>query len=137
MTTSTTGDVLDSNEIDVHTLSSDVDLVAALREASTHPQRGQACSWELSNLRDDLPWYQQPSLIVGLRDGHGALTWNDDPPMVPANGTNAEPVDYWIAGLHHTPMSARAELPLEQALDAVAEFMRTGQRPTCLEWVEA
>ncbi|MGI8312618.1 Imm1 family immunity protein [Saccharopolyspora hattusasensis] len=54
-----------------------------------------------------------------------------------ANGTNTEPVDYWLGGLHHTPMDAHTEVPIELVLRAIAEYVRTGERPTCVEWIPA
>ncbi|QIZ33484.1 Imm1 family immunity protein [Saccharopolyspora sp. ASAGF58] len=136
--TARTSDLLRSNDIDVRQLTPDVDLVDAIRQLSQDPELGCPWSWTLSSLRDDLPWYEQPALSVGVRDAEtGALAWQDQPPMVPANGTNTEPVDYWLGGLHHTPMDAHTELPMELVLRAVAEYVRTGERPACVEWIAA
>lgn len=134
MTAST---LLHSNDIDVRALPDGVDLVSAIQQLSQDPGLTSPWSWTLSCLRDDVPWYQQPALIVGVRNAStGALSWDDDPVLVPVTGTNTEPVDYWIAGAHHTPMEVGAEVPVLVVLEAVTEYLRTGQRPTPVEWVE-
>lgn len=33
-------------------------------------------------------------------------------------------------------MDPRTEVPIDLVLRAVAEYVRTGERPTCVEWVE-
>ena len=134
MTVTSSTCLLHTNEIDVRELPEDVDLVELIRRAQDDPELGTACSWVLSYADDEVPWYMSPALMVGVRVGTGALVWDDRLPLRPTNGTNAEPVDYWLGGPHHTPMEARTEIPGEQTLAAVAEFVRTGRRPTCVEW---
>ncbi|MDR7301004.1 Imm1 family immunity protein [Haloactinomyces albus] len=126
--------LLHTNGIDLSRLPDSIDLAALIRQAQQDPQLGSTCSWVLSFSQEGVPWYMTPALLVGVRGDVGAVAWSDEPPMVPTNGTNPEPVDYWLGGLHHTPMEPHTEIPIEQALAAVDEFVRTGQRPTCVEW---
>lgn len=127
--------LLRAPDIDVRELPSNCDLVDALRQVSRDVNRRTPWSWTLSYLREDLPWFQQPALLVGIRDAAtGALAWEDQPPLIPCGGSNPEPVDYWLAGIHHTPMSPHTEVPTHVVLHAIDEFIRTGQRPTCVNW---
>ena len=64
----------------------------------------------------------------------GALEWIDDERLVPANDMNAERATYYTVHLHDNSMPLRAELPLATVLAAAEEYVRTGQRPTCVEW---
>lgn len=77
-----------------------------------------------------------PVLRAGLNEDRGALTWWDGRTAYhPAHGSNTEDVDYWVAG-HHTPFPSGVEVPAPDVMAAVREFLTTGQRPTCVEWVE-
>lgn len=77
-----------------------------------------------------------PALSAGLRGECGMLSWWDGREGYhPAKGENTGDVDYWLAG-HHTPMPPGTEVPAADVLAAVREFLTTGQRPTCIEWVE-
>lgn len=76
-----------------------------------------------------------PGLTVGLRGAVGAVQWvARDAVLVPANGSGSR-VDYFAGGVHHETFPPGAELPVAEALTAVVEYVRTGQRPRCIEWV--
>lgn len=123
--------VLSREGFDVAELSGDFDLVAELRRVNEqHGRQGAPC-WFLYH-REEFP-----GLTVGVHGDRGALYWDDlDTPATPVHGTNAEHVDYFTGGVHHYTFPPSAELPLEHVLAAVTEFVRTGQRPTCVEWNE-
>ncbi|MCG8918767.1 Imm1 family immunity protein [Actinokineospora sp. PR83] len=53
---------------------------------------------------------------------------------VPTTGTKSTWSDYFLAGLDETSIPPHAEVPVETVYAAVAEFLVTGQRPTCVEW---
>ncbi|MEU6129382.1 Imm1 family immunity protein [Saccharopolyspora sp. NPDC047091] len=75
-----------------------------------------------------------PTLKVGLNGERGALIyWDGKTAHLPADGSNPEPADYWWAD-HHAPFPRFSEIPAEAALQVTREFLRTGQRPTCIEW---
>ncbi|MEV4731844.1 Imm1 family immunity protein [Saccharopolyspora sp. NPDC049426] len=52
-------------------------------------------------------------------------------------GRNADRVEYYTYDTHVMVMAAGAEVPLATARDALREYLRTGQRPTCVERVAA
>lgn len=126
--------VLHTEEIELDDLDPDVDLVALIEQTSKVDLQC-AWLWNITSTTDDVPWYQQPALIVGVRDeSTGALVWDDDPGFVPAQGSNTAPVDYMLGGAHHTPVDIGAEVPMSVVLDALREYLRTRQPPTCVEW---
>lgn len=115
---------------DLADLPDDVDLVAELRRVNEKYGHEGAPCWFLFN-RDEFL-----GLTVGLHGDRGALLWDDGTtPMVPAQGTKVEPVDYFTGGVHHFTFPAGAELPLEPVLNAVGEYIRTAKQPMCVEWV--
>lgn len=109
-------------------LPSDLDLVQLMRdEVDQHP--GTAPCWMISN--GDL----FPMLTVGLREGAGALMWDQGTSaLVPDGGSNTADADYFLGNRDHSPFPPGTELPTDRVLAAVAEFVQTGQRPTCIEW---
>lgn len=46
-------------------------------------------------------------------------------------------MEYYTYDTHVMVMAAGAEVPLATARDALREYLRTGQRPTCVERVAA
>ena len=80
------------------------------------------------------PDVEAPCLVVGVRGERGALEWIDDERLVPANGMKLEWATYYTVHLHDNSMPPHAELPLATVLAAAEEYVRTGQRPTCVEW---
>lgn len=46
-------------------------------------------------------------------------------------------VTYYTVHLHDNSMPPHAELPLATVLAAAKEYVRTGRRPTCVEWMPA
>lgn len=60
--------------------------------------------------------------------------WGGSGTYGPADGANKDPVDYWLGG-HHSQLGTGLELPADRALAGLREFLVTGQRPTCIEWV--
>ncbi|MBB5153507.1 hypothetical protein BJ970_001041 [Saccharopolyspora phatthalungensis] len=96
----------------------------------TKPECGIAWSFQHQ------PGDDTPTLMFGVRCETGALMWFDaTSALVPAHGTNHDHVDYFLAGAHLMVMPPGAELPIAQAHEAQREFVRTGQRPTCVDWV--
>ena len=92
----------------------------------------------------------QEPVIIGFTstDGHflgigvgGDLAavayWeSEDPPYFESVGQlRLEPVAYSFEG-HHTELAGDTHVPLEDALEAVRQFVRTGDRPTAVDWRE-
>ena len=44
---------------------------------------------------------------------------------------------YYLAGLHDTHLPPHAEVPIEIAYQALAEYLTTRERPTCVDWQPA
>lgn len=85
----------------------------------------------------DMTKRDSPVLEAGLSGEVGALHWGGhEGHYYPAAGSNVEPMDYWRAG-HHTQMPRGTEISAADVLAAVREFLSTGKRPTCVEWVAA
>lgn len=125
-------DLLTEGGADLRTLAPDTDLIGLLRAANVD-QAQQAWTFYLdpSNRR-------APSLTVGLNGRVGFVRWwNGEvtvrPSMAKLTGTY---VDYWSAG-HHFQCDAGEEVPAEYVFAAVAEFVATRQRPTCMGWHNA
>ena len=55
--------------------------------------------------------------------------------MVPAGGNYTHWVPYFSRYGHHFDVPSGAELPIATVHAALREYARTGQRPTCVEWV--
>jgi hypothetical protein len=68
----------------------------------------------------------------------GVLSWIDEDARVqfrPASGTNTEEVEYRMPGMHIAWFGVGTVVPAELVYAAVAEYLRTRERPTCVEWV--
>ncbi|HEV3362062.1 MAG TPA: Imm1 family immunity protein [Pseudonocardiaceae bacterium] len=110
-------------------------LLAALREVNgqSGADRTGGFMWlfRLGSSDDD------PTLAVGVRGEIGALAWylgNDE--LVPANGLNDDDADrYWTWFGHEFPLPRRSELPIDLVYRALAEWIGTHRRPTCVAWV--
>jgi hypothetical protein len=78
-----------------------------------------------------------PTLAVGVRGQAGALTWYaGDDELAPANGLNeAESDNYWTWFGHEAPMPPRSEMPIAEVYRALAEWISTHRRPTCVQWL--
>ncbi|WP_407676091.1 Imm1 family immunity protein [Prauserella sediminis] len=75
---------------------------------------------------------------MSAEPGKGALAFGaGDSIYVPAHGTNAEDVDYQLGGAHPGGFPPKAEIPLDDMLAVLEQFLRTNQRPTGVEWVAA
>ncbi len=117
------------DEIEIAAIRQPGDLPTVL--ATVNDQRGSSSGrvWFLVTEPD----VEAPCLVVGVRGELGALEWIDDERFVPANGVNPGWVTYYTAHLHDNSMPPRAELPLADVL-AAEEYVRTGRRPTCVDW---
>ncbi len=94
--------------------------------------------WNLAAGPTDPKSPDQVALNFGLNNNTGALEWNEgDASLVPCTGTNIEWTTYYLAGMHDTPVPPHAEVPTDIVFAALQEFLRTGERPTCLEWTES
>lgn len=125
-----TADVLNEITIDIDQVPEGTNLVALIGTAARDAEPDWGTSWVLTATGG------MPQLVVGVRGERGALAWYEPAETVPAHGLNHEPADYSLADMHHTPMPPGSELPIAEVLTAVSEFIRTGQRPTCVQWRE-
>lgn len=131
MTSTELASLLARDEIEIAALRQPGDLTRVL--TSVNDQRGSSSGrvWFLVTEPD----VEAPCLVVGVRGELGALEWIGDERFVPANGVNSEWATYYTVHLHDNSMPPRAELPLATVFAAAEEYVRTGQRPTCVEWI--
>jgi hypothetical protein len=119
------------DEIEITAIRQPGDLVRALTTANDQRGSSSGRAWFLVTESD----VEAPCLVVGVRGEVGALEWIDDERFVPANGLNPQWSAYYTVHLHDNSMPPSAELPLATVLAAAEEYVRTGQRPTCVEWM--
>lgn len=132
MTTAQHPHVRDRDRVNVSDYADD-ELIRQLRDANQH-RAGQPGGflWFFHRAPDD----NSCALHAGVRDDLGVLQWfdNDGGSIFLPGGSNVEDADYFSTFGHHFPMDPGTEVPVEMVFSAVAEFARTGQRPTCVEW---
>ena len=105
------------------------EVIAALQRAAVEQPR------QLWRFYADISDRSAPTLTIGLRDDRGALSFYDGRISYrPAVGLNAEPEDYWWAG-HYSPAAEYSEIPVDDALLAVREFLNRCIQPTSVDWV--
>lgn len=119
-----------TNEFEIAAIRHPGDLTTVL--TTVNDQRGSSSGrvWFLVSESD----VEAPFLVVGVRGEVGALEWIDNERFVPANGVNPEWTTYYTVYLHDNSMPPHAELPLAEVLAAAEEYVRTGRRPTCVDW---
>ncbi|MBK1784454.1 Imm1 family immunity protein [Prauserella cavernicola] len=132
-------DLLDLTGFRVEDVPDATQFVAHVREFAAQ-DRDAAHFWVIAAGPTDVRHDDHVELEFGVSNepGIGALTFGQrDDQYVPAIGTNDEEVSYQLAGLHPSYLPAKAEVPLDDMLAALAQFIRTHQRPTSIEWVPA
>lgn len=83
---------------------------------------------------------EQPGLKVmrfGVRGDRGWVEWyHGQENLIPAEGgLNEDWVDYWTWFSYEAGSAPPgSELPFDQVCDLLAEFVRTAERPTSIEW---
>lgn len=108
----------------------------SLTTSKCAPRQKPECglTWFFVPARGDL-FDTSPSRALGVRGDVGALMWfTATHEFVPATGSNVDTTDYFVADGHHFGMPPGAELPIEQVRAALREYVRTGERPACVEW---
>lgn len=124
-------ELLTDGGIDVRDLPDGFDVIGTLRQANAQRPK-QAWTFYL-----DVEDRRAPTLSVGIDGTRGVLTWWDgSTSWRPAHGANTEPVDYWRAG-HHSQVRAGHEIPADDVLSALREFLATRNRPACVEWIQS
>lgn len=121
------------DEIEIATIRQPGDLTTALTSANDQCGSFSGRVWFLVTEPD----VEAPCLAVGVRGAMGALEWIDEERLVPVGGLNSEWATYYTVHLHDNSMPPHAELPLAAVLAAAEEYIRTGQRPTCINWMPA
>lgn len=120
---------LEQVTISVAELTDDVDLVALLQQESESSADQHHC-WTLLGT--------QVSMVVGVAGELGVLAWYGpdavDGMEVSSGGSNSEPIDYLLGGLYPQPFPSGCEIPVDQALNAVREFVVTGTKPRSVAW---
>jgi len=72
---------------------------------------------------------------ISTQPGTGALTFGTgDTIYVPTHGTNDDDVDYQLGGAHPGGFPPKAEVPLDDMLSALEEFIKDKRRPTNVTW---
>jgi hypothetical protein len=114
------------------------DLVRAL--LARYPELPAA--WAIGNGEFD-PKYGIPltNLQFGITAGTetGVLSWIDEAARTefrPAGGTNTEEVEYRMPGMHIAWFDVGTVVPAGTVYAAVEEYLRTRERPTCVDWVQ-
>ncbi|MGQ0841142.1 Imm1 family immunity protein [Actinokineospora sp.] len=129
--------VLDAGFLHIDDIPSDVDLVAELQAIHTEGVE-IPWIWNLAIGPDDPTSEEQSALSFGINNATGALQWSEgDNVFVPAAGTNPEWAIYYIAGMHDAPVPPHAEVHPDTVFAALAEFLQTRARPTCVDWTDA
>jgi Immunity protein Imm1 len=130
MMTSAPVDLLGEGGADLRDLPADLDLIGLLRAADRDHPCGQSWTFYL-----DASDHRAPTLSVGLRGQLGTLSWWDGTTqfvstMVVQTGNH---IDYVNGGFHHQ-VDAGEEIPSDYVFAALAEFVATRTRPTCIRW---
>jgi hypothetical protein len=128
--------VLDGRDhLDITDLREAGPILAALREVNDEPAAAGGFVWFFPLGSSDA----DPTLAVGVRGEIGALTWYvADRTLVPVGGLNEDDADcYWTWFGHEFPMQPRSEVPIDMAYQALAEWISTHERPTCVDWMTA
>ncbi|GLZ38336.1 Imm1 family immunity protein [Actinokineospora sp. NBRC 105648] len=129
--------VTDRAYIDLESLPAGVDLV---REVRSLNEAGVEVPWMwvITEQAFDIHSKTQVMFVVGVNNAVGVLHWDaarrGD---VPKTGTNPEWIGYFLAGSHESPVPPHAEVPIDLVYQALAEFLTTRTRPTCVQWQEA
>lgn len=72
---------------------------------------------------------------ISTEPGKGALTFGAGNSIyVPAHGSNDDDVDYQLGGAHPGGFPPNAEVPLDDVLGALEEFIAAKRRPTNITW---
>ncbi|SDL21558.1 Immunity protein Imm1 [Lentzea albidocapillata subsp. violacea] len=104
------------------------DMSEFVRQAETN---SSGFVWFFQNSPDEAV----PSLVVGMRRDRGALMWcEQDEGFVPVAGANLDHADYFTWDSHHFCFPPGSEVQINLVHEAVQEYVRTGQRPACVEW---
>lgn len=129
--------VLEMSIQHVSDLPEGVDLVAEMRRLN---DAGVEIPWlwGLSAGPTDPLSLDQVTLMFGVYNDAGTLQWltgNDT--FVPVDGTNPEWSTHYLGGMYDMPVPPFATVPTGTVYAALAEFLRTGTRPTCVTWQQA
>jgi hypothetical protein len=122
-----------------HLAQAPADLADQVRTVlDRHPEL-PSC-WAIGNGRFDAKYgHPMSNLQFGITaaENTGVLSWydDDDRRYRPAAGINAEEVEYRMAGVHTTYFEIGMVVPADVVYAAVEEYLRTHERPTCLDWV--
>lgn len=109
-----------------------VDLVAEVRSLNS---AGVEIPWAWNLIGGPDEKYM---LTYGVNNDVGVLVWDDGEEYhVPTCGTNPDWVIYHLAGMHELRVQPHAQVSVENVYAALAQFLRTGQRPTCVLWQSA
>ncbi|MFI0469693.1 Imm1 family immunity protein [Saccharopolyspora sp. 5N102] len=124
-------DVLNNGQV---LLTPAMDIDEIIRGLAERAQRRRKPEAGLAWFFQHEPGSAAPTLTLGVRGTTGALMWfHAKTALVPSEGTNTEYVDYFTVDGHMMVMSPRAELPIERVQEALREFARSQQRPTCVD----
>lgn len=114
------------------------ELVDELKSAAQANGEPMPTVWWLTADDDDTSC---PLLVLGIRGDVGFLRWYDDPDVnqVPM-GTeyrDGPAHDYFRSGTDHAAVVGPGEeLPAVHVYEAAVQFVATGKRPTCVEWMD-
>jgi hypothetical protein len=118
-------------------LDSTDDLAGLVREVNE--RTGVAACWTISTGELNSWDMLVPRLEFAVDKSAGALVWFENPgTYLPVGGTGEEEVEYWMPGNMNTLwLPPHSVVPVDTVYAAVAEYQRTRERPTCVEWIVA
>lgn len=119
---------MEQTAITVAEMPADVDLLGLIRVENDRAV-ARLC-WAL--LAD------QVSLVVGVAGDRGVLAWCGPDVRggmeVSSGGDNPDETEYLLGGMYPQPFPPGCEIPIAEVYAAVAEFLRTGDRPSGVRW---
>lgn len=125
-------DLVDDGGADISSMHDGQAVVELLRAAAS---AGPNQTWTL--FADAVENPHSPSMTVGLgEDGeHGWLTWWDgNRNWIPeATARTGRWVDYWCID-QHMQVDEGWQLPVDEVLNAIHEYLTTHQRPANVRW---
>ncbi|MDQ3401778.1 MAG: Imm1 family immunity protein [Actinomycetota bacterium] len=132
-----TAPVLEMPFFAISQIGPDVDLVSEVR-ALNDSGITVPWVWSLYSVVKESAMHAVPTLTFGVYNEVGTLKYIDGREnLVPAAGRNDTWSTGYLAGMYDTGIPPYAEVPVEMVYEVLDEFLRTRERPTCIEWKAA
>jgi hypothetical protein len=87
--------------------------------------------WGVAAGSEDPLSSDQVTLMFGVHNDTGTLQWMDGHDLfVPIDGINSDWMTHYLGGMYDTPVPPFAVVPTVTVYAALAEFLKTRERPT-------